>query len=79
MEKEYLFLDERGNDVSKIAFIDIGDKIINPNGEWECVGVIAKVNTTIIQPTFWERIRGRQQEPQKIYKQTFLLKRIKKD
>lgn len=78
MIKEYKFLDEHGQDISNIAFIDIGDKIINPNGEWECVGVVANVDTTIIKPTLFERILGKEQETEKIYKQTYILKRNKK-
>lgn len=78
MNKEYKFLDERGQDVTNIAFIDIGDKIINPNGEWECVGLVSCIDTTIIKPTFLERICGIKKEPEKTYNQTFILKRNKK-
>lgn len=78
MFEQYTFIDERGQDVTGCVFLDIGDKIINVNGEWECVGMYSNKETTIIRPTFFEKIFKIETEPQRIYKRTYLMKRYKK-
>lgn len=78
MEIKYLFIDEHGTDITGIASIDIGDKIINANGEWVCEGIISEINTKEIQPTFFEKCFGYSKDPHKTYKRILILKRLKK-
>lgn len=78
MFEEYVFLDEQGRNISGIAApFDIGNRIINENGEWVIEGLVSNVETTITYPTFLESILGKKREVQKIYKRTYILKRAK--
>lgn len=80
MKKDYVFLDERGQDITNIAFIDIGDKIINANGEWVCEGLVSEIKTKEIYPTFFEKLFRIKETItcEKEYSQKIVLKRVKK-
>lgn len=79
METKYVFMDEHGTDITGIAApYNIGDRIINVNGEWVCEGIVSEINTKEIQPTFFEKCFGYSKAPHKTYKLTFILKRLKK-
>lgn len=77
--KIYLFRDEQGRDVTGYASLDIGDKIINANGEWTCIGKSVEIQTTktisILDKLFH---KSKKEKEQKEYFETFILKRIKK-
>ena len=76
MRTEYVFLNEKGHDVGNLAFIDIGDKIINANGEWICEGLIAEVKTTIKVPSLVDKLRGISNTKEEELTHKYILKRI---
>lgn len=54
MYREFVFLDEKGTDISGFAGpYNIGDRIINENGEWVVEGLVNKIETNIFRPTFF--------------------------
>lgn len=75
MQKDYVFLDEKGNDISNIVFFDIGVKITNPNGEWECVGFVSNIETTTTKQTVFEKIFNISHEPEKKAKEFYIFKK----
>ena len=80
METKYVFMDERGTDITGIAApYDIGDRIINVNGEFEVIGLINDIETTKTVTLFGNLFSHRKTEDiKKNYKQRIILRRIKK-
>lgn len=80
METKYVFMDERGTDITGIAApYDIGDRIINANGEFEVIGLVNDIETTKTVTVFSNLFSPRKTEDiKKNYKQRIILRRIKK-
>lgn len=73
----FVFVDENDDNISNICFIDVGDKIINRNGEWVCVGKINDVRTEII-PVRKSLFGHKEYEQRKeIVQKTYIMRRIK--
>lgn len=80
METKYVFMDEHGTDITGIAApYDIGDRIMNVNGEFEVIGLVNDIETiktvTILGNLFFPR---KAEDIKKNYKQRIILRRIKK-
>ena len=80
METKYVFMDEHGTDITGIAaHYDIGDRIMNVNGEFEVIGLVNDIETiktvTILGNLFFPR---KAEDIKKNYKQRIILRRIKK-
>lgn len=80
METKYVFLDEQGTDITGIAApYDIGDKIINVNGEFEVIGLVNDIVTTKTITIFDRLFTNRKTEDtERNYKQRIILQKIKK-
>lgn len=80
METKYVFMDEHGTDITGIvAPYDIGDKIINVNGEFEVIGLVNDIETTKTITIFGGLFTHRKTEDtEKDYKQRIILRRIKR-
>ena len=72
MYKEYVFLDEKGNNITNTAFLGIGDKVINANGEWVVEGIVNNNEITKTISVF-NRVNI-----ERNYIQQIILKRINK-
>ena len=79
MYEKYEFVDENGRNVENIAFMDIGSKLINANGEWECIGIVADVETTKTITIIDKLLhRDTSEKEERVYKRKYVLKRQKK-
>ncbi len=81
METKYVFINEEGREVNGIAApCDIGDKIINRNGEFEVIGLVNEIETTKTVSIFRNLFKCRNTEDiKKEHKQMIILRRNKKD
>jgi hypothetical protein len=79
-KEKIVFLDENNKELNNICFLDVGDKIINANGEWTCIGftnnIVHEIQTSII-----DKILGRKPKTNGLgkYHFAYIMRRTKKN